>query len=128
VPRTGWTEEARKYEPLYRTAEYKTNRAHVLTLAIGNWCPFFGIDPRCPGMMHAGQRLSCDHRIPVSRGGGNDLGNLRGAHADCNRRAGQRAGGKVSNDRQGRGKGSRGGQAKPKPWTHGSLSRNSRVW
>jgi 5-methylcytosine-specific restriction endonuclease McrA len=128
VPRPGWTAEARKYEPLYRTAEYKRNRAHVLALAIGNWCPFAGTDPKCPGTMQPGQRLSCDHEIPVSQGGTNDLTNLRAAHHGCNQRSGQRRGGKVSNDRQGRGRGSRGSQAKPKPWTHSSVSRSSRVW
>lgn len=37
-----------------------------------------------------GRRLECDHKIPVSRGGSNDLSNLTTACFDCNREKGAR--------------------------------------
>ena len=128
MPHTTWTPQARKHAAEYHTKEYRTNRKLVLDRAYGGICPFWGRDPKCGGTMYHNERLSVDHIVPVSRGGTSDLANLVACHFACNHRAGSRLGAKASNDKQGRGRGSRGGTWQPKPWKHRRVSRNSRVW
>jgi len=51
---------------VYGSAEYKRNREAAKRRAGGV----------CEGCQHRHTRLQCDHRIPVSQGGGHELANL----------------------------------------------------
>lgn len=78
---------------------YRARRA-ALPLPQGDLCPFFGIDPKCPGPMWPTQRLQTDHAIARVLGGC-DSG-LRWSHGSCNEAAGARLGNRLRARRQGR--------------------------
>jgi 5-methylcytosine-specific restriction endonuclease McrA len=63
----------------YRATTYQHNRAIVL--ARDPWCRL-----RLPGC--TGKSTTVDHVLSVAKGGRNDIGNLRGACGNCNRRRG----------------------------------------
>lgn len=78
--------------------QYRRRRAE-LESPYGRQCPFFGVDPKCPGAMIQGQRLQTDHAVPRALGGA--AGPLRWSHAKCNEAAGARLGNRLR-ARQGR--------------------------
>lgn len=80
--------------------EHRRERARLLTAAIGQPCPYAGIDPKCTGLMLAGEPLDLDHGIARVHGGRSNNGYNRIAHAGCNRRAGARLGAAITNSRR----------------------------
>jgi 5-methylcytosine-specific restriction endonuclease McrA len=60
------------------TAAYDRARAVLVPAAIRRPCPI------CGGIMCAGQ-IDVDHVVPLSRGGTNDVANLRAVCRRCNR-------------------------------------------
>ena len=67
MPWSNTPEKRRQDQEVYGSREYQANRKVVLARAAGR-CELCGTSLR---------RLQVDHVIPVSRGGGHDLGNLR---------------------------------------------------
>ena len=67
MPWTNTPEKRRRDQETYGNREYRANRKVVLARAAGR-CELCGTSLR---------RLQVDHVIPVSQGGGHDLGNLR---------------------------------------------------
>jgi 5-methylcytosine-specific restriction endonuclease McrA len=68
-------------------------RRRLLPLAWGTFCPYWGIDPKCTGLMLKGQALDLDHVVPRALGlAAAEAGPRRIAHTRCNRRAGSRLG------------------------------------
>lgn len=78
-------------------------RARLLPLAYGRPCPYYGIDPKCPGLMLEGQKLHLDHGRPRALGGRTGDGTGQIAHAGCNQRAGARLGRAIQLMQRGRG-------------------------
>jgi hypothetical protein len=62
----------------------------LLPAAYGTLCPYFGIDPKCTGVMRYGQALHLDHGKPRALGGVTGDGTGRISHGACNQRAGAR--------------------------------------
>lgn len=81
--------------------EHDKERARLLPTAIGQYCPYFGIDPKCVGLMLEGQRLHLDHGHPRALGGRTGDGTGQIAHAACNQRAGARLGRAIQLRRRG---------------------------
>ena len=52
-------------------------------------CPWFTLDPGCPGPIHPRSVWDIDHAVQLVDGGDLGLANQRPAHTSCNRRAGQ---------------------------------------
>lgn len=63
-------------------------RRRETPVPFGMPCPFFGVDPKCPGLLLPGQRLQFDHATPRAFGG--DGTDSRWAHGRCNEAAGAR--------------------------------------
>lgn len=98
---------------------HRQERERLLPLAYGKTCPYFGVDPRCPGPMLKGQALDLDHGRARALGGRTGDGTGRIAHTSCNRRAGARLGVRLR----------RGKSAKiPKTRATVPVSRYSRRW
>jgi hypothetical protein len=53
-------------------------------------CPFWSVDPQCPGTIRSTDTWDVDHGVQLVDGGDIGLGNQAPAHTSCNRRAGQR--------------------------------------
>jgi len=78
--------------------EHQQEKARLLPLAYGQLCPYWGVDPKCPGPMLHGQQLHLDHIVPRALGG--RTGGNRIAHGDCNQRAGSRLAHRLRGARQ----------------------------
>jgi hypothetical protein len=78
---------------------HQQERKRLLPHAYGKPCPYYGVDPRCPGLMERGQALDLDHGRPRALGGRTGDGTGRIAHHGCNLRAGARLGGRLSHAR-----------------------------
>jgi hypothetical protein len=52
-------------------------------------CPFWRIDPECPGPVLLEDQWDVDHAQPLVEDGDKGLANQAPAHTSCNRRAGQ---------------------------------------
>lgn len=73
------TPDDRRRDAQVYGAEYRRNRAATLKRA--GWRCEIRTEGICTG-----RATTCDHIIPVSQGGGHELGNLRAACAPCHRR------------------------------------------
>ena len=72
-----------RHKPWVSTRRYREARAVVLSRATECWlCGLPFRDSRDP--------MVCDHYVPTSLGGSDDVSNLRAAHASCNSRRGNR--------------------------------------
>jgi hypothetical protein len=89
--------------------EHQRLKEALLPTAYGRLCPFYGVDPRCPGPMLRGQVLHLDHIVPRALGGGSSAANARISHGPCNTRAGARL-------------------AAAKRWGKPAKVKHSRVW
>ena len=72
-------------------------REELLPRAIGKLCPFYHVDPQCPGLMLQHHRLALHHLTHIALGGQTVRENVRIAHHDCNLRDGSRLGGVMRN-------------------------------
>lgn len=61
-------------------ALYEVNRATLVSMVRMYDLPC----ALCGGSFAPGQAITADHVVPLRRGGGNDLDNLRPAHVGCN--------------------------------------------
>lgn len=52
-------------------------------------CPFWQVDPHCPGTITPHDTWDVDHAQPLVEQGARGLHNQAPAHTSCNRRAGQ---------------------------------------
>ena len=95
--------------------QHQERRRRLLAAHVeGTICPFFGIDPKCPGPMYSDQDLDADHSTPRDGGRVASVAD-RLAHRPCNTRAGQRMSVAIQ-------------QAAQCPWHDDCGSWHSRAW